>query len=114
MYTCKYTHIHVRVVRLLSKPKWFPLYLNDIIFTGELDVCKFLPRPEMVFLPSVCQKSSRWQEWQQLTTTAKRQRIAEAAEEQYNPKQIDDALWQRLRMNTLSLPSCLRPGKHAR
>ena len=49
-------------IRLLSKPKWFPLYLNDIIFTGELNVCKFLPRPEMAFLPSVCQNSSRWQE----------------------------------------------------
>ena len=33
-------------VRLLSKPKWLQTYFNDLISTGELTLCKTVPRPE--------------------------------------------------------------------
>ncbi len=98
-------------VRLLSKPAWFHTYLHDLIATGGLTLCKHLPRPEMAVLSPSEVRASRWR---QLTTTAKRQKIAEHAEDQYNPKRMHDELWQKLGITTLSLPTCLRPGQHAR
>ena len=92
-------------VRLLSKPQWFHTYLFDLIATKRIHLCKPLPRPEAALLASC---------WRQLKPTAKRQKIAEAAEEQYNPKVMHDGLFQQLKINTLSLPSCLRPGKYPR
>ena len=92
-------------VRLLSQPLWFHTYLFDLIATKRLHLCKPLPRPEAALLASC---------WRQLKPTAKRQKIEEAAEEQYNPKVMHDGLFQQLKINTLSLPSCLRPGKKPR
>ena len=92
-------------VRLLSKPQWFHTYLFDLIATKGIHLCKPLPRPEAALLASC---------WRQLKPTAKRQKIEEAAEEQYNPKVMHDGLFQQLKIHTLSLPSCLRPGKYPR
>ena len=92
-------------VRLLSTPKWFQVYLFDLIASRAIKLCKHLPRPETALLASC---------WRQLKPTAKRQKIAEAAEEQYNPKVMHDGLFQQLKINTLSLPSCLRPGNKPR
>ena len=92
-------------VRLLSKPQWFHTYLFDLIATKRIHLCKPLPRPEAALLASC---------WRQLKPTAKRQKIEEAAEEQYNPKVMHDGLFQQLKIHTLSLPSCLRPGKYPR
>ena len=92
-------------VRLLSKPQWFHTYLFDLIATKRIHLCKPLPRPEAALLASC---------WRQLKPTAKRQKIEEAAEEQYNPKVMHDGLFQQLKIHTLSLPSCLRPGKNPR
>lgn len=98
-------------LRLLSKPAWFSRYLVDLFATGSLKLCKPLPRPEIVVLMPGERGASRWQH---LTTTAKRQRLAESAERQYDPKAMHDELWQHLGMTTLSLPSCLRPGARPR
>lgn len=98
-------------VRLLSQPQWFHTYLFDLIATKRLHLCKPLPRPEALLLPEAASLASCWR---QLKPTAKRQKIAEAAEEQYNPKVMHDGLFQQLKINTLSLPSCLRPGKKPR
>ena len=98
-------------VRLLSKPPWFHTHLHDLIATYGLALCKPLPRPELAVLSGSEKSASRWP---QLTASSKRQRIADSAEDQHNPKAMSDRLWQQLRMTTLSLPSCLRPGKHAR
>jgi hypothetical protein len=98
-------------VRLLSKPPWFGTHLFDLIATTSFTLCKHLPRPELAVLSRSEQKASRWQH---LTRTAKRQRIAESAEEQYNPKKMHEGLWQHLRIPTLSLPSYLRPGTRPR
>ena len=92
-------------VRLLSKPQWFHTYWFDLIATNRIHLCKLLPRPEASLLASC---------WRQLKPTAKRQKIEEAAEEQYNPKVMHDGLFQQLKIHTLSLPSCLRPGKNPR
>ena len=92
-------------VRLLSKPQWFHTYLFDLIATKRIHLCKPLPRPEAALLASC---------WRQLKPTAKRQKIEEAAEEQYNPKVMHDGLFQQLKIHTLSLPSCLRLGKNPR
>ena len=100
-----------RELRLLSKPKWFNTYLFDLINTGEITLCKPVPRPEMAVLARSTIHASRWQ---QLTNTAKRQKISEEAEDQYNPQELNDNLWKQLKITRLSLPSCLRPGKHSR
>ena len=90
-------------VRSLSKPQWFHTYLFDLLATKRIHVCK-------------------------QTSTQTRSRIAAAAqtnskavgdrrschEEQYNPEVMHDGLLQQLKINTLSLPSCLRPGKNPR
>ena len=98
-------------VRLLSKPKWLQTYFNDLITTGELTLCKTVPRPERAVLPSETIKASRWQ---QLSTCGKRKQISQEAEDQYNPKRMNDQLFTQLKITTLSLPSCLRPGKNPR
>ena len=98
-------------LRLLRKPQWFGSLIHDLMRTNRLLVCKALPRPERVLLSSEDRKASRWQ---QASSTAKRQRLAEIAEEQHNPKTMHDGLWQQLRITTLSLPDCLRPGRHPR
>ena len=96
-------------VRLLSTPKWFQVYLFDLIASRAIKLCKHLPRPETALLASC------WRHFEPgLKPTAKRQKISEAAEDQYNPKVMHDGLWQQLKISTLSLPSCLRPGKNAR
>ena len=100
-----------RELCLLSKPKWFNTYLFDLINTGEITLCKPVPRPEMAVLARSTIHASRWQ---QLTNTAKRQKISEEAEDQYNPQELNDNLWKQLKITRLSLPSCLRPGKHSR
>ena len=100
-----------RELRLLSKPKWFNTYLFDLINTGKITLCKPVPRPEMAVLARSTIHASRWQ---QLTNTAKRQKISEEAEDQYNPQELNDNLWKQLKITRLSLPSCLRPGKHSR
>ena len=92
-------------VRLLSTPQWFHTHLFDLIATKRIHLCKPLPRPEAALLASC---------WRQLKPTAKRQKIEEAAEEQYNPKVMHDGLFQQLKISTLSLPSCLRLGKYPR
>ena len=94
-------------LRLLTKPAWLGKYLLDMITSNSLKLCKPLPRPELAFLTPIESKASRWQ---RLTTTAKRQRIAESAERQYNPKEMHDELWKHLRITTLALPACLRPS----
>ena len=98
-------------VRLLSKPQWFQKYIFDLVTTGALTLCKTLPRPERAFLSSSMLRDSRWH---QLTTYAKRQKLSEEADEEYNPKRLDDNLFKQLKITTLSLPSCLRPGKNPR
>ena len=98
-------------VRLLNQPRWFQTYFKDLIVNGVMTLCKFLPTPERAMLTASAKQASRWQ---QLKPAAKRHKISETAEERYNPKVMDDGLWQQLKINTLSLPSCLRPGKHAR
>ena len=75
-------------VRLLSKPQWFRTYLFDLIATKRIHLCKPLSRPEAALLASC---------WRQLKPTAKRQKIEEAAEEQYNPKVMHDGLFQQLK-----------------
>ena len=98
-----------REVRLLSTPKWFQVYLFDLIASRATKLCKQLPRPETALLASC------WRHFEPgLKPTAKRQKISEAAEDQYNPKVMHDGLWQQLNISTLSLPICLRPGKNAR
>ena len=97
-----------REVRLLSTPKWFQVYLLDLIASRAIKLCKALPRPETALL------ASGWRHEPELKPTAKRQKISEAAEDQYNPKGMHDGLWQQLQISTLSLPSCLRLGKNAR
>ena len=92
-------------VRLLSNPKWFHEYVFDLIATRRIQLCKAIPRPETAFLASC---------WRHLKPHAKRQKISEAAEEQYNPKVMHDGLFQQLKIHTLVLPACLRPGKHPR
>merc|ERR1711884_899313 len=79
-------------VRLLSKPEWFHRYLFDLIATQRIHLCKPLPRPEAALLASC---------WRQLKPTAKRRKIEEAAEEQYNPKVMHDGLFQQLKIHTL-------------
>ena len=98
-------------VRLLSKPKWFQTYIVDLLTTGALTVCKRLPRPERAVLSSSIATACRWQ---QLTTYGKRQKLSEEAEDQYNPKRMNDKLFTQLKITTLSLPRYLRPGKNAR
>ena len=98
-------------VRLLSKPKWIQTYFNDLITIGEQKLCKTVPRPERAVLSSETMKASRWQ---QLGTYGKRQKICQEAEDQYNPKRMNDQLFTQLKITTLSLPSCLRPGKNPR
>ena len=97
-------------VRLLTKPQWIPLYLYDLITFKSINLCKQLPRPEAALL------ASRWRPaaWEQLKPTAKRQKIEEAAEDQYNPTGMHDGLFRQLRIDTKSLPNCLRPGKYPR
>ena len=96
-------------VRLLSKPKWFQTYIFDLVTTGALTLCKNLPRPERAVLSSSIATA-----WRQLTTYGKRQKISEEAEDQYNPKRMNDKLFTQLKITTLSLPSYLRPGKYPR
>ena len=98
-------------VRLLSKPQWFQTYIHDLFTTGALTLCKHVPRPERAVLPSSITKSSCWQ---QLTTYGKRQRLSEEAEDQYNPKRMNDKLFQQLNITTSSLPIYMRPGKNPR
>ncbi len=99
-------------IRLLSTPPWFQTYFVDLVRFGGLSLCKPLPKPEMAFLsPRAKEEASRWQ---LLKPGAKRQKISEIADEQYNPKYMDDGLWRQLKISTLSLPNCLRPGKYAR
>ena len=98
-------------VRLLSKPKWIQTYIFDLATTGALTLCKTVPRPERAVLSSETMKASRWQ---QLGTYGKRQKICQEAEDQYNPKRMNDQLFTQLKITTLSLPSCLRPGKNPR
>ena len=92
-------------VRLLSKPEWLHRYLFDLIATQRIHACKPLPRQEAALLVSC---------WRQLKPVAKRRKIEETAEEQYNPKVMHDGLFQQLKIRTLSLPSCLRPGNKPR
>ena len=93
----------------LGVPKWFQEYLFDLIASRAIKLCKQLPRPETALLASC------WRHFEPgLKPTAKRQKISEAAEDQYNPKVMHDGLWQQLNISTLSLPICLRPGKNAR
>ena len=92
-------------VRLLSKPEWLHRYLFDLIATQRIHACKPLPRQEAALLVSC---------WRQLKPVAKRRKIEEIAEEQYNPKALDDGLFMQLKISNLSLPSCLRPEKNAR
>ena len=93
-----------REVRLLSTPKWFQVYLFDLIASRAIKLCKQLPRPETALLASC------WRHFEPgLKPTAKRQKISEAAEDQYNPKVMHDGLWQQLKIHILSLSSCLRP-----
>ena len=100
------TNVQIRnEVRLLSKPQWSRTYLYDLIATRGIRLCKTPPRPETALLPS---------RWRHLNPTAKRQQIAEAAEEQHNQKVMRDGLFRQLKIHALSLPSCWRPGKHAR
>ena len=98
-------------VRLLSKPKWFQTYILDLFTTGALTLCKHVPRPERAVLSSSITKASCWQ---QLTTYGKRQRLSEEAEDQYNPKCMNDKLFQQLNITTSSLPIYMRPGKNPR
>ena len=90
-------------VRLLSKPHWFHTYLFELIATERIHPCKPLTRPEAALLASC---------WRQLKPHAERQKIEEASEEQYNPNVMHDGLFQPLKIHTLSLPSCLQPGKN--
>ena len=83
------------------------LIFVDLVATKSIHLYKLLPRPEAAVLAG----ASRWRE---LKPNAKRQRIGEVAEEQYNPKVMHGGLFQQLQINTLSLPSCLRPGKNPR
>ena len=96
-------------VRLLSKPKWIQTYVIHLINTGALTLCKKLPQPEHAVLSSENMRASRWQ---QLSTYGKRQKLSQEAEVQYNPKHMNDPLFTQLEITTLSLPSCLRPGKN--
>ena len=98
-------------LRLLSKPAWFGRYLLDLFATQSLRLCKPLPRPEVVIMTHAEIEASRWRH---LTPTAKRQRLAEFAERQYNPKEMCDDLWKHLQINPLSVPRCLRPGSRPR
>ena len=41
-----------REVRLLSTPKWFQVYLFDLIASRAIKLCKQLPRPETALLAS--------------------------------------------------------------
>ena len=95
-------------VRLLSKPQWFQTYIFDLVTTGALTLCKPVPQPQRAVLSSSTVTASRWQ---QLTTYGRRQKLSEEAENQYNPKRMNDKLFTQLKITTLSLPSCLRPGK---
>ena len=98
-------------VRLLSKPQWFQTYIFDLVTTGALTLCKPVPQPQRAVLSSSTVTASRWQ---QLTTYGKRQKLSEEAENQYNPKRMNDKLFTQLKITTLSLPSHLRPGKNPR
>ena len=82
-------------VRLLSTPKWLQVYLSDLIDSRAITLCKKLPRPETALL------ASGWRhEQEELKPTAKRQKISEAAEDQYNPKVMHDGFWQQLKIRS--------------
>ena len=76
--------------------------LRDCI---ESLLCKPVPRPERAVLSSSIATASRWQ---QFTTYGKRHKISEEAEDQYNPKRMNDKLFTQLKITILSLPSYLR------
>jgi hypothetical protein len=99
-----------REVALQNRPDWFHTYLEDLVESGRLNLCKSLPRPEEVLI-SRKELASRWQ---QEHTTVKRQRLAERSDDLFEPRTLAPELWRKLGISILSLPSCLRPGKRAR
>ena len=95
--------------RLARQPAWVGTHLYDLISSGRLRLTKLLPDPKLAFVKR-CDRST----FTTLTHYHKRQRIAERADEVYDPKELPDSLWAKLGVNVAALPAYLRAGKQAR
>ena len=91
-------------VRLQRQPQWISTPLLDLIKSGQIKLSKKLPRPALAIIPE-----EEIVEYNELSMHYKRQRVAEVAERELDPKHMSDSLWNRLGICTLSLPAYLRP-----
>ena len=92
-------------VRLQRQPQWISTPLLDLIKSGQVKLAKSLPRPELAIIPQ-----EEMVEYKKMSMHYKRQRVAQVAERQLDPKTMSDTLWNRLGICTTSLPTYLRPG----
>ena len=89
--------------RLWNQPAWVSSYLNDVVKSRVIRLCKHLPRMESF----VFSKEERKEE---LSAQRKRQRIDEHSSAAYEPQNLSATLWKHLRITTASLSKHVRPG----
>ena len=89
--------------RLWNQPAWVSSYLNDVVKSRVIRLCKHLPRMESF----VFSKEERKEE---LSAQRKRQRIDEHGTAAYEPQNLSATLWKHLRITTASLSKHVRPG----
>ena len=78
-------------------------YINDVVKSRVIRLCKHLPRMESFIL-------SKEERKEDLSAQRKRQRIDEHSNAVYEPQNLSATLWKHLRITTASLSKHVRPG----
>ena len=93
--------------RLWNQPAWVSSYINDVVKSRVIRLCKHLPRVDSFIL-------SKEERKEDLSAQRKRQRIHEHSSAAYEPQNLSATLWKHLRITTFSLSKHVRPGRTPR
>ena len=97
--------VHFRnQARLYDQPTWVTSYLTDLVRRRHMVLTKVIPRATHFFLDDA-EKRIHDQEG----ACSKRRRVAELAEQAYEPNRLSDTLWRKLGVTVQSLSHNLRP-----
>jgi hypothetical protein len=102
--------VHFRSqARLCNQPAWVSSYLTDVVRRRRMVLTKVIRRATHFFLDDA-EKRIHDQEG----ACSKRRRVAELAEQAYEPNRLSDTLWRKLGVTVQSLSHNLRPGTKPR
>ena len=95
--------------RVHKLPGWVQYYLQDLICSQQMRICKPLPYPEEFLLDKAGASH-----WRRQSLIAKRKHLENVAAEKLEPKSLHIELWSMMKVSRQSLPTVVRPGDRPR